>query len=253
MDHAREAVLFRWLDDGEAARLHLDLTLPAGDRRPYTVMNTVTTVDGKVALLGRATGVGSEYDRLLMKRLRAAAEGVMVGAGTLRAEEIEFRFPPELLAGRRARGLAEPLVVVVVTAGGALPRQRRLFANPSPAVVPVVLTTEDADVTALVETPAAPRVLRAGQNEVDLFAGVAALFRDYGVRRLVLEGGPRLNQSMLSRGLVDEVFHTLAPKLLGGSAPTMLEGPAPLPIPVPLALLSIFAYRGELFLRYRVG
>lgn len=243
----------RLLADAEAAQLYADLALPLAAERPYVVTNTVVTVDGKSVMEGRATPIGSPFDRQLMRRVRAAAEGVLIGAGTLRAEEIEFRLPADVAAARAARGLPPHLIVVVVTARADLPLYRRLFTLETPQVVPVVLTARRANPAALRRLPSWTRVLTVGDEEVDLPAAMAILARDLGLRRAVLEGGPSLNAAMLAHGLVDEVFATLSPKILGGPALTMVAGAAPLPGGLrDLRLISAYGYGSELFLRYRV-
>ncbi len=243
----------RSLTDAEAAALYADLDLPPGEDRPYVVTNTVVTVDGKAALGGRATPIGSPFDRQVMRRLRAAAEGVILGAGTLRAEEIEFRLPPELVAGRAARGLPASLTVAIVSARGDLPLYRRLFRVPAPEVTPVVVVAAGADRATLAQLPEWVHVVVAGEEAVDLPRALAALARDFGLRRAVLEGGPSLNAAMLAAGLVDEIFCTIAPRVLGGPALTMVAGTTPLPGGLrELELLSAFAYQGELYLRYSV-
>jgi 2,5-diamino-6-(ribosylamino)-4(3H)-pyrimidinone 5'-phosphate reductase len=98
-----------------------------------------------------------------------------------------------------------------------------------------------------------PRIV-AGEKAVDLGAALAALRTEYGVRWLLGEGGPTLNHRLLVAGLVDELFLTLAPKLVAGSAPTIVTGePFPEDAPVPLRLLTLHADGDELYLRYRVG
>lgn len=251
---ASETVV-RSLSDDEAAGLYLDLELPEGQDRPHMVTNTVQTVDGKTALAGRSRGIGSVYDRRLLRRIRAAAEAMMIGAATLRAEEIEFRFPPALLESRLRRGLPRELVVVVITTGrGVLPLRRRLFALPTPEVVPVVLTSEQAAETVGRAVDGRAQVLAVGEQAVDLPRAMEVLWRDFGARRLVVEGGPQLNGALLAQGLVDEVFLTLAPKIIGGPSGGMVVGEAtPAGGPYSLALLSALGYQGELLLRYRVA
>ena len=89
--------------------------------------------------------------------------------------------------------------------------------------------------------------------EPDPAWALRALRDELGVRRLLVEGGPTLNGELLRAGLVDEIFWTLAPKVVGGGEElTMVAGPA-LPGPRRLALVSAYLHEGELFLRYRVG
>jgi riboflavin biosynthesis pyrimidine reductase len=73
--------------------------------------------------------------------------------------------------------------------------------------------------------------------------------REQGVRALLCEGGPRLHGSLQALGLVDELFLTIAPKLSGGGAPTLLAGE--LPAVAELELAWLLEEDGELFARYR--
>ncbi|MBA2241181.1 MAG: dihydrofolate reductase family protein, partial [Solirubrobacterales bacterium] len=95
--------------------IYADLQLPTRSAaRPYVVLNMVSTVDGKIALGGRTAGLGSRLDRSLMRRVRAAADAVMVGSATLRAEPVDFGVPEALARARVERGLPpQPLAVTI--------------------------------------------------------------------------------------------------------------------------------------------
>lgn len=243
----------RALNDGEADSLYAGLVLPPGDGRPHIVTNTVVSLDGKTVFEGRSTPLGSHFDRELMRRLRAAADAVIMGAGTLRAEEIEFRLPTGLLAGRLARGLPPYQTVVIVSARGDLPLERRLFSLPTDDLRPVVVTTRAAEARVRSTVPTRVTVLAHGETTVDLPEAMAALRRTLGIRHAILEGGPSLNAAMLAEGLIDEVMFTLSPKIVGGPALTMVAGPAPLAGGIrAVRLVSALAYGDELFLRYVV-
>ena len=96
------------------------------------------------------------------------------------------------------------------------------------------------------------RLFLAPGAEPDPAWALRTLREECGVRRLLVEGGPALNGALLAAGLVDEIFWTLAPKLVGGGERlTMVEGPA-LPAMPRLALVSAHLHEDELFLRYRV-
>ena len=83
----------------------------------------------------------------------------------------------------------------------------------------------------------------------------AALRADYGVRRLVCEGGAQIFRALLAAGLIDELHVTLCPRVFGGEkAPTLTGLPgAFLPASVPLTLKKMEVIGGECFLRYRVA
>jgi 2,5-diamino-6-(ribosylamino)-4(3H)-pyrimidinone 5'-phosphate reductase len=216
------------------------------------VLTMFSTVDGKVALGGGAAGIGSQADHDLMRQLRARADAVMTGAGTLRAEDYSSRVPAAFVAARQARGQTDQPLAVVVSGSGQLPAERPLFWGEG---FRRVLLTSAAGAANLEPTQAArlePCI--AGQDAVDLPAGLRALRTDLGVRWLLCEGGPHLNHSLLAAGLVDELFLTFAPKLVGSAGPTIVEGPPFLtPGGLALMLVTLYAVEGELFFRYRIG
>jgi riboflavin biosynthesis pyrimidine reductase len=85
------------------------------------------------------------------------------------------------------------------------------------------------------------------QGKADLPALLRSL-REEGVRALLCEGGPTLHGALQAAGLVDDLFLTIAPKLVGGIAPRILEGD--LPGLEPLELAWLLEENGELFARY---
>jgi riboflavin biosynthesis pyrimidine reductase len=87
-----------------------------------------------------------------------------------------------------------------------------------------------------------------GGKPADLAELLGSLHSE-GVRAVMCEGGPTLHASLQAQGLVDELFLTIAPKLSGGEAPRILEGP--LPGIVDLELVWLLEEDGELFARYR--
>lgn len=88
----------------------------------------------------------------------------------------------------------------------------------------------------------------SGGERTDLTALLASLHEE-GVRALLCEGGPTLHAALQAGGLVDELFLTIAPKLSGGEAPRILDGP--LPGVVEMELVWLLEEDGELFARYR--
>jgi riboflavin-specific deaminase-like protein len=219
--------------------------------RPYVVLNMVSTVDGKVAVGGGAAGIGSDADRRLMRQLRARADAVMSGAGTLRAEDYSSKVPARYRAERLARGQAEQPMAVIVSGSGQLPADRSLFWGEG--FRRLLLTSERGAGALPPEQASRLQLVLAGEEVVDLGAGLRLLRMDYGVRWLVCEGGPHLNHSLLSAGLVDELFLTLAPKLVASTGPTVVEGsPFAAGVPAALSLVTVHAVESELFLRYRV-
>ena len=231
---------------------YADLELPAGrDGRPYMVLNMVSTVDGKVALGGSAGGIGSRTDRYLMRRIRSLVDAVMIAAGTLRAELCDPRVDFPFVQERLARGLAPQPLAVGVSGSLNLERNNRFLLNGRERTV--LLTTESASEERRHNLAPYATILTQCSETVDLDVGLRTLYEQFGVRRLLCEGGPSLNQQLLDAGLIDEVFWTLAPNLAGGTSRTLIQGPHPTTrIAARMELLSLFEEDSELFARYKL-
>jgi riboflavin-specific deaminase-like protein len=235
----------------EAADAYGDLRLAqsAPPDRPYVIANMVGSVDGRATLGGRSGGLGNEADRQIFLDLRTQVDAVMAGTATIAIE----RYGPivksaERRARRRARGLDEIPLAVTATRSMELPAQAPLFQDPGSRIV--VLTNSDRE-----RPPCEASVIveRIPGEPLDLTAGMSRLRSSHGVRSLLVEGGPTILAAMMSSGLVDELFLTRAPKVVGrADEPTILEGP-PLPAPVDASLLSVLLDESFLFLRYRIG
>src|SRR5690349_12789491 len=104
-------------------------------------LNMVMTLDGRAALGGTATGIGSEYDRRLMKELRAQADVVLHGAATVRADPLSARVPTDLVEQRIARGMSPQPLGAIVTRSGHLPVEHPYYQSPT-----VVYVLSDAEV-----------------------------------------------------------------------------------------------------------
>ena len=221
----------------------LDLGVLAPPDRPYVVLNMVASADGKATLGGKTKGLGNEADRELFHELRARADAVMVGAGTLREERYGriVRDPERRERRVRAGHAADPLAVLV-SSRLALPADLPLLAVAEQPVV--AITDSDGDL----EGAAAPVEYLRG---VGLPEALRRLRTDHGARSVLCEGGPTLNAELLRDGLVDELFLCCAPKLLGGSGLTIVAGEA-LPEAVELEPVWVLESGGHLFLRLRV-
>jgi riboflavin-specific deaminase-like protein len=239
-------------DRVEPDDVYRGMELPSGaDGRPYVVMNMVSTVDGKATLGATAAGIGSRTDRLLMRQIRAAVDAVIVGGATLRAENVDPRVDTPQARARMSRGLPpQPLAVAVTGSLDLQPTHRFLVNGPGGTVI---LTTAAA--------PAARRRLLAPYAtldvdqgpEVNLEAALRRLSAVHGVRRVLSEGGPTLNQHLLEAELIDELFWTVAPKLAGGRGRALIDDDRPTrQIRARLDLISLFEHDEELFARYRL-
>jgi riboflavin biosynthesis pyrimidine reductase len=144
---------------------------------------------------------------------------------------------------RRERGgLPHDPLMVIVSGRLDLPWDAPLFTDGGGRVL--IFTASEAEVPQT-ETPV--RVVRH-EGAVDLGEALRYLRVERGVRALLCEGGPRLHAELLDAALVDELFVTHAPKLVGGKGPELARGLTELERPLELAWL--LEEDGELFARY---
>jgi riboflavin-specific deaminase-like protein len=221
---------------------------PPADR-PYVIVNFVTSADGHATVNGRSAGLGDDGDHAIFHALREHVDAVLAGTGTLAAE----RYGRILgKAGRRERRIArgrtpEPLAVMV-TRSGTVPTDVPLFAESEAEVV--VFAPSGTDVS---DTLASVTVVALDPEEHTLTTVMRLLRTDFGVTTLLCEGGPTLFGSLLHEELVDELFLTLAPKLVGGGhGPAVTSGPA-LAEPRDLRTVWLLEREGSLYARYAIA
>jgi riboflavin-specific deaminase-like protein len=222
---------------------------PAG--RPWVMLNMISTADGGAAdPAGRSGGLGGPADKEVFVAIRAVADVIVAGAATVASEDYgPARLSPALRAARRERGQAELPRLAVVTASLRIDPDRRLFRDADPGARPLVLTTAAADRDRRRALEAVADVIEVGDERVDWQRAMEALRSAAGARIVLCEGGPSTNARLVADDLVDELCLTLAPSLVGGAAPRIVNGPAGGRL-VPLMLERALTADGYLFLRY---
>lgn len=234
------------------------------ERRLYA--SFVSTLDGAVAIpsvprSNRLISAGSAADRFVLGLLRACADVVLIGSGTLHGSPDsrwtpDRAYPPARAAFRelrRSRGQPAAPTLAVVTGSGEL-----RASHPALAAGALVLTTERAGQGLRRRLPAAATVLALGEGtRPDPGLAVEAL-RQRGHRLILSEAGPHLFGALLRAGLVDELFLTHSPLVAGRSPQNsrlhLVEGAELLPgLRRHGRLLSVRRHEAHLFLRYAFG
>lgn len=238
------------------AGLYLDMTLPEGTAgRPFVYINMVASVDGKITVEGSERGLGSDADKRLFYELRAHADAVLDGATTVRISGASPRLHDQgLIAWRRARGMSDEPIGVIITASADLPLDGSFFTSGAfQAVVFVAETAPPERIERLRQTGRPVHIVPAGRQAIAAMARI--LHDEYGVRRLLCEGGGTLNAEFIRLGIADELFLTVAPKIVGGRGNlTAVEGQPYGRDDMPaLDLVSWHHYppTGEVFTRWR--
>lgn len=216
--------------------------------RPWVIANFVSSLDGAIAVDGRSGPLGGPADKRVFRSIRAVADVILVGAGTVRAENYG---PPalteELRSQRQARGQTELPRIAVVTASLNLDFASRLFADPE--LRPIVITDSVADPDLRDRAgDVADVVVTASDNGIDLAVALDELHK-LGAEVVLCEGGPTLAGQLAAAGLVDELCLTLSGALVGGTSPRVLNGPTLNPIQR-MTLARIIEADGLLFLRH---
>lgn len=213
----------------------------------------VCSADGRATLAGRSGGLSSPADRELFHALRLASDAVLVGAGTVREERYgRLVGDPGARRLRAQRGLTEEPLACIVSASLRIDPTIGLLASPGSRVV--LLTPGDGE---LEGAAAQVSYIRRGRDgDCELSAALAELRERFAVRLLLCEGGPHLGAELVARGLLDELYLSVSPMLLGGDQPgaanlRILAGPALEP-PAQLELLGAASAESHVFLRYGV-
>lgn len=221
----------------------------AAEDRPYVALNMVSTADGKATVMGRTRAISSETDRAIFHNLRTQADAVMAGAGTVRTEGYgPIVKNDELRAKREREGLDPNPLAVIVSGRLTVPTDVPLLQDPESRVL--IMTQAQGELEGV---GARVEYMRSQGGPFDLRPLFARLRTEYGVRSVMCEGGPTLNESLLLYGLVDELFLTVKPAIAGGADALTIVAGMPLPELVQLELGWVLEEEGELYLRYRMG
>lgn len=254
----------------ELARLYGRLQFPPHPDRPYVIGNFVTTLDGVVSLGEPGNAGGGEisgfnaHDRMVMGLLRAIADVVIVGAGTLRADP-EHRWIAEYISPsltgayqvlRTALGKSQSPLNVIVTAGGEVNLALPVFQSGEVAVL-IVTTTHGEERIRQHRLPP-PVLVAAVQSAAGTLSAQAILEAISRVRQcdvILVEGGPQLMGDFFAERSLDELFLTLAPQIAGrdGNAqrPGFVAGKRFAPEhPLWGTLIGVKRGGSHLFLRY---
>ncbi len=193
--------------------------------RPFTFINSAMSADGKISTKERKqVRISGNVDFDRMDELRASSDAVMVGIGTVLADDPSLTVKSEeRRAARKADGREENPVRVVVDSKARTPIDADIFKKGEGTRVVAVSRSAPRERVKVLEEMAV--VIVAGENKVDLPELVVRL-KEVGIDRLMIEGGAGLNWGMLSCGLVDEIYSFVGNLIIGGSSsPTLVDGP----------------------------
>ncbi|KAF5411013.1 MAG: 2,5-diamino-6-(ribosylamino)-4(3H)-pyrimidinone 5'-phosphate reductase [Euryarchaeota archaeon] len=192
---------------------------------PYVFINVAMSADGKISTHERKqVPISGDQDFQRVDQLKFGADAIMVGIGTVLSDDPSLTLKSEEFRRKRLNsGVDENPIRIVVDSLAKTPVDSDILRKGSGRRV--ILTTRSAPPERLGALSAAgAEILVVGDRRVDLGVALERL-HEMGVRRLMVEGGGRLNWSLISQGLVDEIYVYIGNMVLGGdSAPTLADG-----------------------------
>ena len=217
----------------------------AAPPRPFVTANFAITADGRISTRNfTPSDFSSRADKRRLVKIRAACDAVLVGARTLAADTMTLGIPG-------MHGKKPPLRVIVSNSGRIAPTLR-IFEKPGAPIV--IFTTCRMSAKTRDALAQVADIFIHPTPAVDLSLTLAILRADYGVKRLVCEGGGTLLRAFAAADLLDELHLTLCPLVFGGiAAPTLTGGAGKfLPRSMQLRLVEMKRAGDECFTRWSV-
>ncbi|MBD0323901.1 MAG: pyrimidine reductase family protein [Aldersonia sp.] len=210
------------LDTGDLRDLY---AYPADLTAPWMRVNFVASIDGAIAVEGTSGELGTPSDHTVFFLLRELADVILVGAGTVRAEDYGGAKIDEATRERRlALGLAAVPPIAVITTGAGIDPTSRLLTDTT--VPPIILTCEVAPAERRQRlADAGAQVLEIGHDRVTS-AAILDTLAGLGMPRVLCEGGPSLFGQLITDDAVDDLCLTVSPMLVGGLESRVAVSPA---------------------------
>jgi riboflavin biosynthesis pyrimidine reductase len=239
------------------------------------VGNFVSTLDGVVSFQIPGKSGGGEIsgfnaaDRFIMGLLRASADAVVVGAGTLRDTAAEHLWLAEhvypeardlYIRYRRAvLKKSEPPLNVIVTGSGIVDLQKAVFHTPAVRTI-IITSPKGRERLASLKSRSSveARVLDGPGGRINPVSILTLLRDEFAVKHLLHEGGPSFFGDFVVHGCVEELFLTVAPQFAGrnvkGERPGVISGTEFAPETAPwLKMVSVKQSADHLYLRYALA
>jgi 2,5-diamino-6-(ribosylamino)-4(3H)-pyrimidinone 5'-phosphate reductase len=192
--------------------------------RPFIFINSAISADGKLSTKERKqVKISGKFDFERVDELRAQADAIMVGIGTVLADDPSLTVKSEARKNsRKAAGKSENPVRIIVDSKARTPLDADIFKKGEGERIIAVSNTVPQE--RLKELGKKAFIIKTGTDKVNLSELVKEL-KKRGINTLMIEGGATLNWGMLSSGLVDEIYTFVGNLIIGGTtAPTFTDG-----------------------------
>ncbi|MCF8109955.1 MAG: bifunctional diaminohydroxyphosphoribosylaminopyrimidine deaminase/5-amino-6-(5-phosphoribosylamino)uracil reductase RibD [Desulfobacteraceae bacterium] len=210
------------LCENEARRLNEAFIKFVTTGRPFVILKSAATLDGKIASkTGDSKWVTGPASRGHVHLMRHFSDAILVGINTVIADD------PSLTARLDGKKTKDPVRIIVDT-GLSIPENARVLTQQSfaPAVIAAGDKVDAAKARRLEKAGARVLCLPAGKRGVDLNA-LAQELAKMRITSLLVEGGGHVSGAFLAAGLVDKICFFYAPRILGGDGISMCSGTGP--------------------------
>jgi riboflavin biosynthesis pyrimidine reductase len=215
----------------------------APGERPRVAASMIASADGRAAVQGKSVKLGHPADRALLRELRTGVDAILVGTATIAAERYATLLDPDQREHRVARGLTEDPLIVTISRALRLPLEAPIFSEPDTRILAFTESSDPAP-----DAGAQLEIARCAAGSLTLAAVLDALGAR-GVRGVLCEGGPSLLRRLVAEDRLDDLLLTVAPLLVAGDAPAVLEGEV-LDPPAGLTLRALHRADDHVFLHY---
>jgi len=178
-------------------------------RKPYVIVNCASSIDGKIALVGKKPlKLSNEEDMARVHKLRNECDAVLVGIETVLADD------PKLIVKEKYVGKPKQPIRIILDSNFRVPKNAEVM---KPTAKTIIVTTCKEFKEGHIE------VIKCGNEKVDLKKLMEILY-EKGIKKLLVEGGSTVIWNFLKEKLVDEMFVFYAPIIIGGNAPSIAGG-----------------------------
>ncbi len=189
--------------------------------RPFVFINSAMSADGKISSIDhKQLRISGQEDMARVDALRSESDAVMVGVGTVLADDPGLRVKSDMLQKiRLERGKTKNPLRVVADSLARTPPNAKVLGSGC-----LIAVSESAPSDRVTNLSTRCEIVRCGSSRVDL-CNLMSILHEMGVRRLMVEGGATLNWSLIQSGLVDEIYVYIGGLIIGGTgSPTLVDG-----------------------------
>jgi 2,5-diamino-6-(ribosylamino)-4(3H)-pyrimidinone 5'-phosphate reductase len=218
-------------------------------QRPFVFINSAMSLDGKISnIQRRQVRISGKADLSRVDALRASADAIMVGIGTVIADDPKLRVKSEnLRKARIEQGKKENPYRVIVDSNARTPTNAQVLGDGC-----MIAVSKAAPPNVVAKLSDKCEIVTVGDYKIDLIE-LMEMLHAKGLKRLMVEGGATLNFSLMKEKLVDEIYIYIGNMLIGGeSAPSLMDGEGYSANFPKLELISLDRLDEGVFLRWRV-